>query len=120
MSKGVQVNIRNVFQPRRLTRGRHPGRFDVNWIYEKGDFVSPLHHVATVTVPPGGAIGEHLHDGTEELYLILEGSGLVYVDGTVTRVKRGDLILTGPGHSHRLDNDGDSPVLLIAINSELG
>jgi mannose-6-phosphate isomerase-like protein (cupin superfamily) len=112
------MSVRNINVPHRITEGRH-GLFEVNWVFDHGDFASLIDHAVLVTIPPGGSIGEHPHHDSEELYLILEGSGTMYLDEERTPVSEGDLILTAPGHSHRLDNSGEAPVRLFVVNTQV-
>ena len=66
---------------------------------------------------PGASIGEHTHTHDEELYIILEGEGIMMIDGVATKVRAGDLCYTRAGHSHSLIA-GAGPVhfLVIGIN----
>ena len=36
---------------------------------------------ARLTIEPGGSIGSHTHDGEDEIYLVLSGSGLIEEQG---------------------------------------
>lgn len=64
---------------------------------------------------PGVSIGEHRHDDDEEAYVILEGEGMMLVDGESTSVAAGDICLTRPGHSHSLVNTGPTPMRLLVV-----
>ncbi len=66
-------------------------------------------------LPPGTSIGEHTHEGDEEVYLILNGEGEMLIDGTPVRVGCGDVCITGSGHRHALHNTGSEPMRLIVI-----
>lgn len=54
---------------------------------------------------PGASIGEHLHQGTEELYFIVSGSGLMLLDGKCIPVGPGDVSLVESGHTHGITNN---------------
>lgn len=64
---------------------------------------------------PGASIGIHPHQGDEELYLILEGNGLMQVDSQTAPVGPGDLIMTRSGQSHGLENTGPGPLRLLVV-----
>jgi len=64
---------------------------------------------------PGASIGEHVHDGDEELYLILDGEGVARIDGEEKPVKAGDVIVTRSGHAHALRNSERGPMHLLVI-----
>lgn len=62
---------------------------------------------------PGSAIGYHLQK-EEEIYYILEGSGILQMNGKDIPVTAGDCILTKPGSSHGLKPlPGESLTLII-------
>src|SRR4051812_45782232 len=49
-------------------------------------------------VPVGADIGIHTHElDNEEVYIILSGRGLMYVDGRQFEVSAGDVIVNRPG-----------------------
>lgn len=71
---------------------------------------------AQMTLPPGGSIGFHLHPDDEEIYVILSGQGL-YTDGDgrTSPVGPGDLTLTRSGEGHALANQGQEPLVFLAV-----
>ena len=56
-------------------------------------------------IDPGGSIGIHRHEENEEIYLILEGTGRMTVNGEAFPVKTGDVVLNRRHWSHGLEND---------------
>lgn len=64
---------------------------------------------------PGCSIGEHRHEGDEEVYLIMEGRGTMTVDGREFEVGPGDVCLTRSGHRHSLYNQGPAPLRLVVV-----
>lgn len=69
---------------------------------------------------PGASIGEHRHDGEEEVYFILEGEGMMRIDGVDTPVAAGDACLTRSGHSHSLVNTGKAAMRFLVLHAKLG
>ena len=66
------------------------------------------------TLKAGSSIGYHLQE-SDEVYYILEGTGIMQMNGDSFAVKPGDAILTRPGSSHGLKPDaGKDLTLLIA------
>jgi len=63
----------------------------------------------------GDSIGEHLHKEDEELYIIIEGTGLMKIDGKDEPVKPGDVCITRKGHSHSLVNTGKTPMHFLVV-----
>ena len=84
-------------------------------IYDKQDLDSPLQFVHFTTLPPKTSIGLHKHGDDEEVYVILEGTGIMEVDGQKTQVHPGDTVLNKPFGSHALYNISDSEDLKILV-----
>ncbi len=58
--------------------------------------------LAEATVEAGRITERHHHRLSEEFYFILEGEGVMEVDGEERRVRAGDGILIPPGAWHRI------------------
>ena len=61
---------------------------------------------------PGSSIGYHLQK-EEEVYYILNGTGEMNMNGETFTVHAGDAILTRPGSSHGLKQEGKEDLVLI-------
>lgn len=68
-----------------------------------------------MTLLPGNTIGEHTHEGDNEIFYILSGSAIYNDNGTEVRVGAGDTLICNDGESHAMVNDGDEPVQFIAL-----
>jgi len=75
----------------------------------------PLSFVHYTVLPPSTSIGLHTHKNNQELYIILEGSGITELDGEKTSVKKGDVLLNKPFGAHSLYNTSDSDELKILV-----
>ncbi|MEJ2310222.1 MAG: cupin domain-containing protein [Gammaproteobacteria bacterium] len=91
-----------------------------SWIAE-GCFVAELSNsdadpdlsIARVLVPPGATTSWHKLAETAERYLILEGEGIVELDGIApTQVKAGDVVLIPAACRQRITNPAGSDDLL--------
>lgn len=92
------------------------GQIDFSRIVESGALVGGVNFIDHAVLPPGASIGRHRHgDAEEELYLVLTGEGLMFRDGEVFTVRRGDLIRNLPGGTHGLQNVGDVPLEIFVI-----
>jgi mannose-6-phosphate isomerase-like protein (cupin superfamily) len=60
--------------------------------------------LAEATLRPGRTTRTHRHAGTEEIYYILQGEGLISVDDEEQSVGRGDAVLIPPGCWHCITN----------------
>jgi len=58
--------------------------------------------LAEATLPIGGETERHYHKVSEELYYLLEGTGLMEIDGEEREVGPGDAILIPPGAWHQI------------------
>lgn len=58
--------------------------------------------LAEAAVPKGGSTQRHYHKLSEEFYFILEGSGVMEIDGEARDVAPGDAILIPPGTWHQI------------------
>ena len=58
--------------------------------------------LAEASLPAGGSTQRHYHARTEEIYVLLEGSGEMEVEGDRRRVAPGDAILIPPGAWHEI------------------
>ena len=66
-------------------------------------------------IAPGNSVGFHKHKGDFELYYVLGGEGLVNDNGSETTIRRGDVVRTGHGESHSIENVGDKDLELITV-----
>jgi mannose-6-phosphate isomerase-like protein (cupin superfamily) len=72
--------------------------------------------VDLTVVPPGSTIGVHTHSPhDEEFYVVISGSGEMYLDGRIFSVGSGDVIRNRPGGTHGLRNVGEEDVRLVVI-----
>lgn len=58
--------------------------------------------LAEATVEAGAVTARHHHRRSEELYFILEGEGVMEIDGEERSVRTGDGILIPAGARHRI------------------
>jgi len=69
--------------------------------------------LAEAAVPPGGATQRHYHRLSEEFYFILEGSGVMEIDGESQAVRPGDAILIPPGAWHQISAGPEGELRLL-------
>jgi mannose-6-phosphate isomerase-like protein (cupin superfamily) len=58
--------------------------------------------LAEATVPAGSSTQRHYHKVSEEFYFILEGTGVMEIDGVEKEVTVGDAILIPPNAWHQI------------------
>ncbi len=91
------------------------GVVELRHYFAPEEFGARMRLCAKLTLPPGASIGEHAHNGEDEVYLILKGSGVVREAEGERRVNAGDAVLTGRGGSHAVVNDGAEPLEIAAF-----
>ena len=62
--------------------------------------------LAEASLPAGGQTERHYHKLAEEIYFILDGQGLMEIDGEEQPVTTNDAILIPPGAWHQITNTG--------------
>lgn len=84
-------------------------------IYDKKDLSTPLQFIHYTVLPPKASIGLHKHGNDEEVYVVLDGSGMIEIDGEKTPVGKGDTLLNKPYGEHALYNTSDKTDLKILV-----
>ena len=62
----------------------------------------------------GAGIGLHQHH-KDEIYYVLSGRGIYELDGKAQSVQTGDAMLTRPGSTHAIRQDGDEDLVLLIM-----
>jgi mannose-6-phosphate isomerase-like protein (cupin superfamily) len=66
---------------------------------------------------PKAHVAPHKHRIQEQIYHILDGEGLMEIDGERTVVRRDDVIFIPPGVEHAIYNTGMSDLRFIVVTS---
>ena len=66
---------------------------------------------------PGQASTRHRHRDQEELYLLLEGTGRIRVDGDLLTLERGGALLVDPGTLRQVFNDTGADALWLVVGA---
>ena len=68
-----------------------------------------------MVLAPGNTIGEHTHEGDNEIFYFIAGTGEYNDNGTIVQVGPGDTVACNDGEKHSLANTGDVPLEFIAL-----
>src|SRR3954471_6019698 len=68
-----------------------------------------------MTIPPGGEIGEEVHDDTDQILTFVSGTGEAKVSGRTKVVAAGDLVVVPAGKKHNFVNTGPNPLVLYTV-----
>ena len=71
--------------------------------------------VVLMTIPPGGEIGEEVHDHVDQTLLFLEGRGEAILDGRTAPVQPNILVVVRAGTRHNFVNTGEGALRLVTI-----
>lgn len=80
----------------------------VLWTGEKTQLV-------IMTIPPGGEIGEEVHEGIDQILTFVSGTGEARVAGEKKEVVSGDLVVVPAGTKHNFVNTGPNPLVLYTV-----
>lgn len=76
---------------------------------------SPFIFVGLQRIHPGEHVTPHRHNSVS-IYYWIKGSGKAIVGGHEIRFKQGDFFTCPAWHAHEFVNDGDEPMIMIAIH----
>lgn len=84
---------------------------------------SAIKSVGVVRLEPGASVGEHSHDGDEDFYYCIAGSGVVVDNGVEHPFTPGMLQITRDGESQAIRNTGETELVflgaLVATNEQI-
>jgi len=75
----------------------------------------------TITLEPGGVIAVHKHEGRPGIAYILEGEVTEHRSDSKEPIvrRKGDVTLESPGLVHWMENKGEAPARLVAVDIAL-
>jgi mannose-6-phosphate isomerase-like protein (cupin superfamily) len=68
-----------------------------------------------MTIPPGGEIGEEVHDENDQILSFVSGIGKAVISGKEKKVKAGDVVAVPAGKKHNFLNEGPNPLVLYTV-----
>jgi mannose-6-phosphate isomerase-like protein (cupin superfamily) len=71
--------------------------------------------VVVMSIPPGGEIGEEVHDHVDQVLVCVEGEGVAVLDGDRSYVHPGHLVFVPAGVRHNLVNAGPDALKLYTV-----
>lgn len=74
----------------------------------------PHSQVVLMSIPPGGEIGEEVHD-VDQTLVFVRGGGKAILDGDTTRVEENMLVFVPAGTKHNFINVGSEDLKLFTI-----
>lgn len=117
MTNARKASIRNVVEAQWK---EYPGHFGgaLSKVLVDKDSKGATHVDYRVSMyQPMAHAERHVHDIQEQVYHILEGEGLVELDGEIKLVKKHDVIYIPPGVFHSISNSGLSDLIFIVVTT---
>lgn len=71
--------------------------------------------LVAMTIPPGGEIGEEVHEHVDQILLFFEGQADAVLEGRRSPIGPNDLVFVRAGTRHNFVNTGNVPLRLITI-----
>ena len=99
------ASIRNIVEVLWETPPEHYDAHSKMLVNPQTAQTQPLDH-RTSSYQPKGYVAPHRHQGQEQIYRVLDGEGLMELDGERTVVRRNDVIHIPPGVEHAIYNSG--------------
>ena len=91
------------------------GAVTVRQFFKPEEITAKTRLCARLSIPPGAGIGLHQHLQEDEIYIVLQGTGLLDDGQGEKQISAGDAILTGKGESHAVRNNGTENLEIIAV-----
>jgi mannose-6-phosphate isomerase-like protein (cupin superfamily) len=86
-------------------------------LLSRGQFGSQNLAITWVEGDPGSEQPLHAHPTTEQVYVIVRGSGAMKVGGEEREVAAGTLVFIPPGADHAIRSTGDQPLVLVSATA---
>ena len=86
-------------------------------LWDKDSFLTNWEFIDHCVLPPNTSIGYHQHNGIEEVYYLMSGSGRMTVNDVTWDVKEGDAIPCTLHDSHGLYNNSDKNLEILVISA---
>jgi len=77
----------------------------------------PHSQVVLMCLQPGEAIGEEVHDDTDQIFIVAKGEGEAELAGAPRRLEKGEVLLVPAGTRHDIRNTGKKRLRLVTIYS---
>lgn len=78
-------------------------------------FTGKLSQLVVMRIPPGGEIGEEVHDHVEQTLYFQSGTGEAILNGETFPIAPGDVFVVTPGTKHNFKNTGNEPLKVATV-----
>lgn len=95
-------------------------RTRANALFREVVATGPHSQVVVMSIPPGGEIGEEVHETIDQVLVIVDGEADTVIDGVATPVSEGDLVQVPAGTRHNVVNRGARDLRLYTVYAPPG
>lgn len=113
MRERLHTNLSRVRRVEGLREDEGWVSMQVQFLIDKATAGSEDFLLGWTVLPPGARHDRHLHRNADEFFVVLAGSGRIYVDDGSEPAGKGDVVWTPRGRIHGFDNTGDDDVVLV-------
>ncbi len=86
-----------------------------NTNFRKVLFTGTRSQLVIMSIPPGGEVGAETHTYTEQTLFFLSGTGQAILNGKVSPIRAGDVVVVTPGTQHNFINTGTVPLKIYTV-----
>ena len=90
-------------------------RFSDEKMQKAGLFASERFFLDLYCLEPGQSQQAHAHEGSDKVYLVVEGTGRVRVGDDEAALSPGESVLAAPGEVHGIVNDSDARLVVLTL-----
>jgi mannose-6-phosphate isomerase-like protein (cupin superfamily) len=92
-------------------------RLNSHLLMDAGDLGSRNCSVHWLEVPAGTSEELRSHEESEQVYVVVKGTGTMTATGDTQNLAEGDLVLIPPATDHAVANDGAATLALVSVQS---
>ncbi len=78
-------------------------------------FTGQKSQLVVMSIPPGGEVGEEIHQHVEQILFFQSGQGKALLNGVESAIGVGDVVVVTPGTKHNFINTGSEPLKIYTI-----
>ncbi len=78
---------------------------------------TPLYKIKRIEVEPKSRLSYQFHKNRSETWIIIQGEGIVTLEGNNQKIIQGDIITIPKTLKHRIENTGNSKLIFIEVQT---
>lgn len=86
-----------------------------NQNFRKVLFTGAKSQLVVMSIPPGGEIGEETHAHVEQTLMFQSGTGEAILNGEISPIGPGDVVVVTPGTKHNFKNTGTESLQVATV-----